>query len=78
MFFVLLVKVPVVIFLINSTYICIDMIPMLLFLETLQEMQQMLKDTKHKEKEINELMRVEQKKSKMMTKEIEKLKGTEY
>lgn len=41
-------------------------------------MQQILKDTKHIEKEINELMKFEEKKSKMMTKEIEKLKGLEY
>ena len=36
----------------------------------------MLKDTKHKEKEINELMKVEKKMTSMKTKEIEKLKGT--
>lgn len=79
MFFVLLVKVPVVIFfIINSIYICTDMIALLLFLETLQQMQQMLKDTKHNRKEINELMKFEEKKSKMMAREIKKLTGTEY
>ena len=36
----------------------------------------MLKDIKHKEKEMNELMKVEKKMSNMKTKEIEKLKGT--
>ena len=54
----------------RALYICRHLVDFYLSLETLQ---QMLKDIKHKEEE----MKVEKRKSNKKTKEIEELKGTQ-